>query len=63
MIYSRKFWYVTCDNCGKTMHTNASTERIARETAYRKGWKYIQRPPAGYYIYCPKCKMKYENGS
>ena len=57
MISKHSIWLVTCDNCGKTMRTNAATERIARETAQRKGWSYIRNT----YIYCPKCRIKFSN--
>ena len=52
-IYREITWLVTCDECFKTMHTNASSWTIALETAERKGWKYKNN-----FILCPKCAKK-----
>lgn len=63
MIYSRPKFYVCCDNCGKTIETNAANERIAAETARRRGWKcHTLLRFSGLYNstkyvnLCPKCK-------
>ena len=65
MIYSRIRYYVVCDNCGKTVETNAADERIAEETAKREGWECVHMLkwkgvycPPKYVNLCPKCKEK-----
>lgn len=63
MIHSRLRYFVTCDECGKTIETNAANEVIANQEAERKGWKCVvtyscdraYHPPV-YTNYCPKCK-------
>lgn len=65
MIYSRLRFYVCCDNCGKTIETNAAEERIAAETAERLGWECKTILPfkgryhqPKYVNLCPECKGK-----
>lgn len=65
MIYSRLRFYICCDNCGKTIETNAADEKIAAETAQREGWECetllrysgTYRQPR-YVNLCPKCKKE-----
>lgn len=60
MIYSQQRFYACCDECGKTIETNAATEEIAKETIEREGWKVFVRRRTlllfEYICYCPKCK-------
>jgi hypothetical protein len=44
---------VFCDDCGKTVDTNAASPQIARETVKKDGWLVI-----GENTFCPECAEK-----
>lgn len=56
MIKAKMIYSVVCDECGQSLETNASSARIARDTAERAGWKTYILHFAEEKNYCPKCK-------
>ena len=54
MIAVKSVYSVVCDKCGMVLETNASSARIARDTAERQGWRTFLRICAESH-YCPTC--------